>query len=255
MGLFDFLRPKKDPVADVMKRFPEMGSLMVVAELDKLQSHVGNLMSVGRSDDARATVDKFLQKYVSNAKPPFPSAKELAIVSYKQAYQFLPELIHKRWGQFIDLWNGVIPFPVYLAIKGASESGFGLSIDQIQSYQFYEGEFDTDSTYYLVEFPTPPIANDEINLENILEMMKKGQKPPLSEVPVLGPYLLAAIVPCANVDRSVYVLGQSGDCGSETTVRFVSAEGAHGRCNFEAGPNPTPNDFLAWLYENHRKKE
>ncbi len=255
MGLFDFFKPKKDPVEDVMKTFPVIQKFMASAELDKLQAQVANLMSVGRADEAKEAADKYLKKYVSTSKPPFPSAKELALISYKQAYQLLPALIHKRWEEFHDLWNGVIPFPIYLAIKGASESGHVLSIDQIQSYKFYEGEFDAGSTYYLFEFPAPPITNSEMNLENILEMMKKGQKPSLSEVPVLGPYLFAAIVPRANTVRSVYVLGQSGPQGSDTTVRFVSAEGAHGRCNFETGPDPTPDDFLAWLYENHQKKK
>jgi hypothetical protein len=238
MGLFDFLKPKKNPT-EVLLETPAVRNAMVGMDLDYLQKHAANLVSVGRTDEAKTAVKAFLQEY-SKGTGATLSRVELARLSYNLTYKVLPKLVHSRWSEFMDLWNGSIPFPYYFAIKGASDQLKRLSSEQLQEFKYYQGDLKADLKYYLIEFPAPPPQTGEPTLEKVAVQLAQGKKLSPESVPVLGPYFAVA---CHNAQTSevhFYILGQSPSGG--TTLRIALEGGAHANCG--PGPEPAPNTFL-----------
>jgi len=70
MSIFNFLKPKKDPLADVLQKVNEKPALrryMLDMMAEEYAKHLHNLQAVGRDSDAVAVSAKFL-KNISNAK-------------------------------------------------------------------------------------------------------------------------------------------------------------------------------------------
>lgn len=245
MGLFDFLKPKKDPMAELLKR-PDVRNTMVGIELEYLQKQVANLRSVGRKDDAKKLVSDFLAKYSQEGKGEVITRIELARISYSIVYRILPDLVHVRWTEFCDLWNGVIPFPMYLAIKEASDMIKRLSLDQVQEFKYYQGELDSNNEYFLLEFPTPPDQGERPNFEAFIAALESGRKPSADAVPVLGPFFAAVVFNENTNEKHLYILGQSP--GEGTTLRFVAAGGMNANCG--PGPEPIASKFLQAIKAN-----
>lgn len=240
MGLFDFLKPKKKPLEQLFQE-PGARNAMVGMELEYLQKQISNFESVGRNEDSKKVLADFLERYVKEAKCEVTSRLDLARISYSLAYRTLPDLVHERWSEFCDLWGGGMPFPLFLAIKGASEFGKRLSLGQLQEFKYYQGEFDSDREYFLIEFPTPPDQGEGPSIEALMAALSVGQQPSRDLVPVLGPYFAAIVIEPANNERHLYILGQSP--GGGTTLRFVAAGGMNANC----GPGPTTPESSAFL--------
>ena len=168
MGLFNFLKPKKGPSAELMKH-----PAMVGMELEYLQKQVANLISVNRSEDAQKAVNAFLLKYEKDSIGIAASRIDLVRISYSLAYFLLPSLVYTRWNEFCDLWNGGIPFPVYVAIKGANSNGKHLSMEQIQEFKYYQGNLEDELTYFLIQFPEPPESKEDASLESLLAKLEQ----------------------------------------------------------------------------------
>jgi hypothetical protein len=248
MGLFDFLKPKKNPMAELLQK-PGVRSAMAGMELEYLQKQVANLRSVGRKEDAKKAVSDFLAKYAREHKGEVTSRIDLARISYSVAYRTLPDLVHARWAEFCDLWSGGLPFPMFLAIKGASDQGKSLSLNQIQEFKYYQGDLDSNTQYFLIEFPTPPEQGEGPNIEALMAALAAGKKPSTDVVPVLGPFFAAVIFDSAKNVKHLYILGQSP--GGGTTLRFVAAGGVNANCG--PGPEPTSSNFLQAVKANLRR--
>jgi len=249
MGLFDFIKPKKKKPGAELLQNPAMRSAMAGMEMEYLQKQVANLRSVGRKDDANKAVGDFLAKYHKEALGKQLSRLDLGRISYSIANATLPDLVFSRWKEFCDLWSGGVPFPMYLAIKGASDMGKRLSLEQIQEYKYYQGNLTSHLQYFLIEYPLPPEQGQGPNMEDLLAALAKGQGPSLDVVPVLGPYFSAVILNSNKEEKHVYNLGQSP--GEGTTLRFVSAGGTNVNCG--SGPEPSAGAFLESL-RLHLKK-
>jgi hypothetical protein len=66
MGLFDFLKPKQNPTEAILNSRAGR-SVMAGMDLEYLQKHAANLVSVGRTEDAKKAVKAFLvQRPVQN---------------------------------------------------------------------------------------------------------------------------------------------------------------------------------------------
>jgi hypothetical protein len=169
-----------------------------------------------------------------------PSRLDLARLSYNLTYRVLPKLVHSRWSEFLDLWNGSIPFPYYLAIKGASDQVMRLSGEQLQEFKYYQGELKAGLIYYLIEFPTPPPQTGERSLDAVAAQLAQGKKLSRESVPVLGPFFAVACYNTNTHEVHFYILGQSP--GGGTTLRIALQDGAHANCG--PGPEPSPNSFL-----------
>ena len=61
MGLFDFLKPRKDPVGD-FPNTPLMRKAMLAMKLEFVQKQIANLNAVGRGADAKKVVSDFLKE-------------------------------------------------------------------------------------------------------------------------------------------------------------------------------------------------
>ncbi len=247
MGLFKKSKREPNPFKKIAQN-PAVQGLLRNADLDNMRAEFENLVAVGRKDDAVNAFKEFLTKYANEA----PRGKgierdALARVSYAIAYNNLPDLIHHQWEEFCSLWNGVIPMPLFLAIKGANGSGKQLSLGQIQEFEFYGGTNNKGDQTFLFEFPRPPEdGGREGSLEALMAAMQKGEKPSLDSIPVLGPYYAAVVVSAVNQERQYFILGQTSPGESETTLRSVSPDGMN--MNLGPGPsNPTASAFLSFL--------
>ena len=204
-------------------------------KLEYLQKQVANLNAVGRTDEARKAVTEYIQEYSQISSGSGSTPEELARLSYWLAYLFLPDLVYKRWDEFLRLWSDGIPFPVYLALLGAAQKEQPLTPQQVLGFKAEAGCLTSDVNYYLIQFPTPPKFVD-ISIEDLLEKTppgspRKWKRPP----PVLGPYFIAVLYNRRTEERHIYILGQASDNG--TAVRCVTADGAH----FNCGPEPEPS--------------
>ncbi len=217
-GLFSFLKSRKDPAN-------------AGVELENLQKQVANLISAGRTDDAKNAVLFFLDKYARETGNAGTSASDLARISYFLAYLALPDLIYSRWGEFSRLWNGLVPFHMYLAIKGASDQGEPFSLEQINAFKCYQGVLTPDVDYYLIEFPAPP---------SVIAQLAQGEKVSRDALPVLGPHFAAALLNKKIDEKQLYVLGEAVQ--GAMTLRTVTAKGEN--CNCGPGPEPRLDSFL-----------
>jgi len=250
MGLFDFIRPKKkNPMAEILQE-PRVRSAMVGMQLEQLQKHVANLRFVGREEDANKAVIDFVTQYAVKGNVQPISRLDLARISYSLAYRTLPELVYARWDEFLDLWNGGVPFPVFLAIKGSSDMVKHLSLEQIWEFKYYQGELTSDSQYLLIEYPLPPEHGEGPKMDDLLAAFAKGQKPSLDVVPVLGPYFSAVIYCSKTNEKHIYILGQSLSGG--TTIRFIAPGGMNANCG--PGPDPSAAAFLEAVKSNLNRK-
>ena len=206
---------------------------------------MANLILVGRASDARSEVAKFLENYVKDSRNEKTSNTELSQISYYLAYKVLPDLVFSRWREFVELWNGGIPFPFYLAIKGANDQGKRLSISQIEDFKYYQGKLSEFTDYYLIEFPFPPEQINESNVDDLIAHLIQGDSSTLNSMPVLGPYFLAIILDNERHEINIYILGQS--IGGGTTLRAITDEGS--QINYGSGPEPTPENFLQVLID------
>jgi hypothetical protein len=191
MGLFDFLKPKKETIA----------------------CEGGNI-TVGSSKIVKDTFKGFLENYDREIKGKAASPEELAKVCYAASYMVLPSLIHERWPEFQTLWSADVPFPIYLALIVADNLKKSLSASQLNEFDYFEGKLaDETIEYFLIKFPAPP---------------PQGGQSTLDTMPVLGPYFAVALHRPTTGERWLYVLGQAP--GSGTTLRSVTAPGCSGNC-------------------------
>lgn len=242
MGLFNFLKLQKDATAECLND-PAFRSVAAGSALKKLPNVVASLITAGRTDEAKESIRFFLETYAKERRNERTSAIDLARISYYLAYHALPDLIYSRWDEFSHLWNSVVPFSMYLAIKGASDVCKWLSLEQITGFKCCQGVLKTDVDYYLIEFPAPPPQTGELNLDALVAQRAQGKKSSSDATPVLGPYFAVVLLNKKTNERQLYILGQSP--GDGTTLRMVTAVGAemrNARCGI--GPEPTPSNFL-----------
>lgn len=75
MGLFNFLKPKADPLKE-LENNPEFARQLLFTEFEYVQKQIGNLRTVGREDDARKITSEYLKKVLSfwlkSPSDPFP---------------------------------------------------------------------------------------------------------------------------------------------------------------------------------------
>lgn len=210
---------------------PTKRCFLLDTEWDFLKSHVANLVAVGRAEEAHQAVSIFFAQYVKAAKLRATTPRELAFISYFIAYKTLPELVHKRWSEFAQLWSGVIAFPFYLAFVGANSQRKLLSSPQLNAFKSFQGSLKSGMQYFLIEFPTPPA---QVSMEELLAPGKSG-----GAFPVLGPYFAAILLHESTTGKSVYLLGQAP--GGGTTLRLVTPSE-----NRNCGPGSEP-DAAAFL--------
>lgn len=242
MSLFDFLRPKKKAIPDILSK-PEMKYVKMSMGLEFLQKQVANLKVVGRTDEARKMVAEYVEEYSRIGQGFTSTPHDIARLSYRIAYLLLPDLVHKRWDEFLRLWSDGIPFPIYLALLAAAQQEQPLTPKQILGFEAEAGHLRSDVDYYLIRFPTPPMFVN-IPIEDLMETTSPGspriwKRPP----PTLGPYFVAVLHDRGTGERHLYILSQAPD--NSTTLRCVTADGAN--CNCGAGPTPSIEAFLELL--------
>jgi hypothetical protein len=243
MGLFNILKEQRDPTPELLND-PRVRSAGAGVALEDLPKRVANLITAGRTDEAKDMIAFFLKTYANERGNEKTSATDLARISYYLAYRALPDLIYSRWDEFLHLWKSVVPFPIYLAIKGASDQCKWVSFEQIRAFKCSQGALKAELDYYLIEFPAPPPQTDDLKkFDALIAQFAQGKKPSPDGVPVLGPYFAAVLLNKTSSERQLYVLGQSP--GGGTTLRRVSGPGAH--MNVGGGSAPTPQAFLDLL--------
>lgn len=236
MALFNFGKTEKDPVDT---QSPEFRAVAAGVAAEEIAKRIEALRSEGRSNDARQMVEQFFTRYAEIHKADSAPRDSLARVSYFVTYRLLPDMVFNRWGEFEKAWNGLFPFPSFIAISGASRQGVILSSEQVKEFKYYQGEFSDLADYYLVEFPTPPVNSDEPDLEQLVAIVTKADGASAGKLPVLGPYFAAVLKKKNDGEVLMYALGQSP--GGGTTLRGVFANGSS---NCGSGPDPTAMGFL-----------
>lgn len=234
MGLFDFLKPKKRPLADLLRN-SELGQGM---ELEYLQKQISNMNAVGRKDEARKLLAEFITKFEKSRSGPKETRNGLAGVSYVLAYKVLPDLVHRRWNEFLSLWKDGIPMSIYLALHGAIEYRRSLTSEQIFEFKTQTGRFSESVDYYLVSYPCPPAQEARSDTYEL-------PSTPWEQRIWLGPHFSAALHNRKTGEKHLYILGQAPTEG--TTLRCVTANGAN--CNCGPGPEPSIGSFLGRLKE------
>lgn len=242
MGLFHFLKRKTNPVTDFIQS-PAVQQRTIGVRLEFLQKQVANLVLVGRGDDAKKEIDKFLDEYFSSSSGPCASPSDLGRIAFRLAYRIYPELVHYHWTDFLELWNGALPFPHYLALKGAVEDGHRLSLSEMKAFKCYHSKLTDDIDYYLIQFPDPPVRGQEMSLDDLIAQSKHDKQPSANEIPVSGPYYVVALAPHNNSARTVFVLDQSP--GARSMLRQVIGGGSSLNCC--RSPEPTIDNFLQEL--------
>mgnify|MGYP007046951197 CR=1 FL=1 len=240
MGLFDFLKPKKEQDVSFADK-PAVRNAMVGMELEYLQKQVANLSAVGRDEDAKKAVAEFVSKYGRESAGQVCPPKDLAQLCYAASYMYLPELVFNRWPDFQQLWASKLPFSVHLAVTVATRMKKRLSAEQVNQFKSMRGSMGEDIDCYVIQYPTPPPQEGELDMDAVHAILA-GKGAGVSP-PVLGPYYAVVSERRGSDKRRLHVLGQAP--GSGTTIRDV-AVGSSGNCG--AGPDPSsPKDFLRAL--------
>ncbi len=205
-------------------------------------------MAVGRSEDAEKLIAHFLDNYFNVCGEAGSSINSLRHVSYFLAYRLIPELAHRRWNEFVQLWEPGIPFSTYIALSGSLILKTSINAEQLNQFKQSSGSLNDTTRYYMMEFPEPPpFSDDEFNKSiEIAIKAKTGElqnnSPELS-APTLGPYYACVLQNTLTNKRDVYVLGQR--IGGHTTLRRIIADGGNENCGY--GPAPTVKNFLSCL--------
>lgn len=236
MGLFDFLKPKKQNVSFADK--PEIRNAMVFMELENLQKRVANLCAVGRDDDAKKVIAEFIRGYGQESSGSVCPSKELAQLCYTASYMYLPELVFNRWTEFQQLWMSKLPFSAHLAITVATRLKKRLSAEQVNQFKSMQGSIGDDVDCYVIQYPPPPPQEGELDMKAINAILEGKGAP--ANMPFYGPYYVAISHQRATDKRWQHVLGQSP--GGGTDIRAVAGTSSW-HCG--AGPDPSsPTDFL-----------
>jgi hypothetical protein len=237
MGLFDFLKPKKPHEAFMEKPIVREGMLFM--ELENLQKHVSNLCAVGRDEDAKRVIGEFINKYGRNPIYAPCTEKELTQLCYSASYMYLPGLVFGHWNQFMQLWNNKFPFSAHLAFTVSTRMHKSLTTEQVNQFKSMQGSVGDDIHCYVIQYPTPPPEEGELDLKAINDMLEgKGDR---SKMPFYGPYYVAVSYRPSTDQRWFHVLGQSP--GGGTDIRTVSSAGSSWHSG--VGPDPSsPKDFL-----------
>lgn len=242
MPLLNFGKAKKDPLEN-LKQSPEFRAVAAGVAAEEVAKRIEALRKEEQSKDAREMVENFFTRYADIHKADSAPRDAVARVSYFVTYMLLPDMVFNRWGEFEEAWAGLFPFASLLAITGASKQGVILGSEQVQEFKYYQGEFSDLADYYLVEFPTPPVSDEEPDLQQLAALVAKGEGGS-RKLPVLGPYFAVVVKKKSGGDVSMYALGQTQ--GGGTTLRVVFANGS-GNCG--PGPEPSAMDFLQVVAE------
>jgi len=236
MGLFDFIKPIKQKVSFVDK--PEVRNAMLFMELENLQKHVANLGAVGRDDDAKKVIGDFIRRYGQDSGSAVCSTKELPPLCFSASYMYLPDLVFNHWTEFEQLWSSRFPFSAHLAITVATRIKKRLSTDQVNQFKSMQGSIGDDIDCYVIQYPTPPPQEGELDMKAINAMLEGKGRP--ENMPFYGPYFAVVSHRRGTEQRWMHVLGQSPAGGTE--IRAV--EGSRSwHCG--EGPDPSsPKDFL-----------
>jgi len=241
MGLFNFLKPKpKNKMVELLKS-PEAQVLLFEQGLINLRKHVDNLRAVGRVEDAKREFAEFILKYVKPSDETDTPKNAIARISYYIAYGLLPEGVFGSWNQFCEAWNSFAHFPWLLAIQGSLRNRKMLKFEEVQQFQYYQGDLSSQDKYLLIEYPVPPKINEsETSLDKVIANISSNNTPS-DQRPVLGPYFSAIIYNEMRAEKKIFTLGQSPS-PDFTTLRSVEGVFNHGNC----GPGSEPN-ALAFL--------
>jgi hypothetical protein len=81
MGLFDFLKPKKDPLDELTENDPRLRKTVLMAWSERIAKQAENLYAVGRKDDADKTISEFLQKVFGEFKNEPQNPRHLSLLT------------------------------------------------------------------------------------------------------------------------------------------------------------------------------
>jgi hypothetical protein len=112
MGLFDFLKPKKDPLDAMMEnKPPQQKKILLYFMADKVGAQANNLRAAGRKDDAEKIITEYLQRVFQEFKnePLDPrnlslfTSVALKLDAAEAAKKTLESLIEENDRLFLDL--------------------------------------------------------------------------------------------------------------------------------------------------------
>lgn len=249
MRLFDFFKPRRDPLRYLEKQ-PNIRKAMLAQELEFAQKQIANLRAVGRDAEAGKLVADSREKIGEFFRLTFrewdklpllrPSPEQMAKVSYRIAYYVLPESVHGEFDKFLGIWRTMVPpIGIMLCEYACSLQKVRPTPEFATAFQTHEGRLDSNRDYYVLQFPPAPAPAPMPPREMLLEDITKARE----KMPVLAPYFAAIVNDRSSCDRAYYVLGQSLATG--TTLRSVTADGTNG--NLGPGPEPTVASFVRCL--------
>ena len=237
MGLFDFLKPKKEHKVG-SAAWTAIRNSMVGMELEYLQKQVANLGTVGRDDDAKKAIAEFIKRYGQESAGSVCPAKELAQLCYTATYIYLPDLVFSRWTELQQLWASRLPFSLHLAITVSTRVKKRLSADQVNQFKSMQGSIGDDIDCYVIQYPVPPPPEGELDMEAISAVLEGKGRP--ENMPFYGPYHVVISHRRGTEQRWMHALGQSPAGG--TDIRAVAGSRSW-YCG--VGPDPSsPKDFL-----------
>jgi len=241
MSIFNFFKRKNDP-AEKLRRDPKLKFVMWEMELEFLQKQIANMKAVGRVEEANKLLNDFVTRFLKASSGPIATPEDVARVSYCLAYEILPQIVYKRWDEFLSIWNDGISMPLYLALIGAIKTHQRLTIEQIREFQSGLGQLTSEIAVYLIRYPKAPSFPAEFNgpggVQKLLAI-------PAEKRPVLAPFFSAALLNKKTGQRDYYNLGHASSGG--TQLRFVSSEGSHGGISFGENAEPTPKEFFEMM--------
>lgn len=125
MGLFDFLKPKKDPL-ERFRQMPEFRPVLIEAQMVNLVAQCNNLKAVGREGEAKQIAVKFLIGLVKDCMQKEFWESSFMLSALASAAIRFGEPKHGR-----ELLGKIIDFHVNLRTKGVQN---GPALDLTQAY-------------------------------------------------------------------------------------------------------------------------
>ena len=239
MSIFNLFGKKKSPFAGIESN-PAYKSM----ELDFLQKELLNLMAVGRKDDALNVVMTFIKNFAKTSKGK-ASPTDLSRICAVVAHRILPDLFLRQHSDYQNYSKSPLPLNQYLLLKASAETEKSVDLTQVvEALKCSKHRLNADVSYFLVEYPEPPLQTEVISLE---KLMASGKIPTLDMLPLQGPYFSFCGVNEKTGELLCYMLQQSAS-GSGTSMR-CDAETWSGTINDT--PPPTKEAFLASIRSRH----
>jgi hypothetical protein len=81
MGLFDFLKPKKNTFGEITEKDPRVRKILLRGLSEMVAKEAGNLRAVGRNDDADKRIAEYLQKVFEEFKNEPQNPRHLSLLA------------------------------------------------------------------------------------------------------------------------------------------------------------------------------